>query len=119
MRLSVLALVIFAPAAAGATPSGKTIAVAKAALWLNPLVQGSDPELGDLPLELRGDGSVRGRDNYPQQKITVYRVVLAFDQRLPEQFDLHAPDVWLKGMRCPVRVFGFRTFPNRGLGLCE
>jgi hypothetical protein len=46
-----------------ATPSGKTIAVAKAALWLNPLVQGSDPELGDLPVELRGDGSVRGRDN--------------------------------------------------------
>jgi hypothetical protein len=102
-----------------ATPSGETIAVAKAALWLNPLVQGSDPELGDLPLELRGDGSVRGRDNYSEQKITVYRVVLAFDQRLPEQFDLHAPDVWLKGMRCPVRVFGFRNFPNRGLGLRE
>jgi hypothetical protein len=102
------------------TPSGKTIAVAKAALWLNPLVQGSDPEqLGDLPVELRGDGSVRGRDNYPDQKITVYRVILAFDRALPEQFDLRAPDVWLKGTRYPVRIFGFRTFPNRGLELCE
>jgi len=102
-----------------ATPSGKTIAVAKAALWLKPLVQRSDPELGDLPVGLRGDGSVRGRDNYHEQKITVYRVVLTFDQALPEQFDLRAPDVWLKGTRYPVRVFGFRNFPNRGLGLCE
>ena len=102
-----------------AGPSGETIAIAKAALWLNPLVQGSDPELGDLPAEFRGDGSVRGRDGFPEQKKTIYRVVLTFDQALPEQFDLHAPQVWLKGTRYPIRVFGFRNFPNRGLGLCE
>jgi hypothetical protein len=101
------------------TPSREIIAVAKAALWLNPFVQGPDPELGDLPVELRGDGSVRGRDDYHEQQKTVYRVVLAFDQALPEHFDLHAPDVWLKGTKYPIRVFGFRSFPNRGLGLCE
>jgi hypothetical protein len=65
------------------------------------------------------DGSVRGRDRYPEEKKTSYRVVLTFDQALPVQFDLHAPDVWLKGTKYPVRVFGFRNFPNRGLGLCE
>lgn len=73
--------------------SGETIAKASAALWLNPLVHGSAPELGDLPVELRGDGSVRGRDRYPEEKKTFYRVVLTFDQALPEQFDLHAPDI--------------------------
>jgi hypothetical protein len=100
-------------------PSGETIAEARPALWLNPLVLGSDPELGDLPVELRGDGSIRGRDRYPEEKKTFYRVVLTFDRALPEQFDLHAPDIWLKGTKYPVRVFGFRDFPNRGLGLCE
>jgi hypothetical protein len=57
-------------------PSGETIAAARAAPWLNPLVQGWDPELGDLPVELRGDGNVRGWDRYPEQKKTFYRVVL-------------------------------------------
>jgi hypothetical protein len=99
--------------------SGEPVAVAKAALLLNPLVPGEDPQLGDLPIELRGDGSVRGRDRYPTKNTTLYRVVLTFDRNLPEQFDLQLPDVWLKDKKYPVRIFGFRNFPGTGLGLCQ
>lgn len=102
-----------------ASPSGEPIAVAKAALLLNPLVSGEDPQLGDLPIELRGDGSVRGRDRYPTEHRTLYRVILTFDRNLPEQFDLHLPDVWLKDKKYPVRIYGFRNFPGTGLGLCQ
>jgi hypothetical protein len=99
--------------------SGETIAEAKPALLLNPLVPGEDPKLGALPVELRGDGSTRGRDVYPAQSRTHYRVGVTFDKVLPEQFDLRSPDVWLKDKKYPVRVFGFRNFEGTGLGLCE
>ena len=101
------------------SPSGEPLAVAKAALLLNPLVSGEDPQLGNLPTELRGDGSVRGRDRYPTENRTLYRVVLTFDRNLPEQFDLHLPDVWLMDKRYPVRIYGFRNFAGTGLGLCQ
>lgn len=97
--------------------SGETIAEAKPALLLNPLVDGEDPKLGELPIELKGDGSTRGRDVYPNENKTLYRV-LTFDKVLPEQFDLRSPDVWLKGKKYPVRVLGFRNFEGRGLELC-
>jgi hypothetical protein len=99
--------------------SGDVIAVAKAALLLNPLVPREEPQLADLPNVLRGDGSVRGLDRYPTESRTLYRVVLTFDQGLPEQFDLHLPEVWLSNRKYPVRIFGFRNFPGTGLGLCE
>jgi len=99
--------------------SGETIAEAKPALLLNPLVKDEDPKLGELPIELKGDGSTRGRDVYPTDNRTLYRVVMTFDKVLPEQFDLHLPDVWLKDKKYPVRVFGFRNFEGRGLGLCQ
>jgi hypothetical protein len=99
--------------------SGETIAEAKPALLLNPLVDGEDPKLGELPIELKGDGSTRGRDVYPTENRTLYRVVVTFDKVLPEQFDLRSPDVWLKDKKYPVRVFGFRNFEGRGLGLCQ
>jgi hypothetical protein len=100
-------------------PSGETLAVAKPALLLNPLVSGEDPKLGDLPTELRGDGSVRGRDRHPTENTTMYRVVITFDSALPEQFDLHSPDVRLKDKKYPVRIFGFRNSTGTGLGLCD
>jgi hypothetical protein len=99
--------------------SGETIAEAKPALLLHPLVDGEDPKLGELPNELKGDGSTRGRDVYPSENRTHYRVVVTFDKVLPEQFDLRTPDVWLKDKKYPVRVFGFRNFQGRGLGLCQ
>jgi hypothetical protein len=99
--------------------AGETIAEAKPALLLNPLVEGEDPKLGELPIELKGDGSTRGRDIYPTENRTLYRVVVSFDEILPEQFDLRSPDVWLKEKKYPVRVFGFRNFAGRGLGLCQ
>lgn len=99
--------------------SGETIAEAKPALLLNPLVKDEDAKLGEVPIELKGDGSTRGRDVYPTEKSTLYRVVLTFDKVLPEQFDLRSPDVWLKEKKYPVRVFGFRNFEGRGLGLCQ
>ena len=68
---------------------------------------------------LKGDGSTRGRDVYPTENRTLYRVVVTFDKTLPEQFDLRTPDVWLKDKKYPVRVFGFRNFAGRGLGLCQ
>jgi hypothetical protein len=99
--------------------SGETIAEAKPALLLNPLVKDEDPKLGKLPIELKGDGSTRGRDVYPTENRTLYRVVVNFDKVLPEQFYLRSPDVWLKDKKYPVRVFGFRNFQERGLGLCQ
>jgi len=99
--------------------AGETIAEAKPALLLNPLVEGEDPKLGELPIELKGDGSTRGRDIYPAENRTLYRVVVSFDAILPEQFDLRSPDVWLKDKKYPVRVFGLRNFAGRGLGLCQ
>ena len=99
--------------------SGETIAEAKPALLLNPLVDDEDPKLGELPIELKGDGSTRGRDVYPTENRTLYRAVVTFDKALPEQFDLRTPDVWLKDKKYPVRVFGFRKFEGRGLGLCQ
>ena len=99
--------------------SGETIAEAKAALLLNPLVAGEDPKLGELPIELKGDGSTRGRDVYPTENRTLYRVVVTFDKTLPEQFDLRTPDVWLKDRKYRIRLYGFRNFEGRGLGLCQ
>lgn len=99
--------------------SGETVAEAKPALLLNPLVDGEDPKLGELPTELKGDGSTRGRGVHPTENRTLYRVVVTFDKALPEQFDLRTPDVWLKDKKYPVRVFGFRNFAGRGLGLCQ
>lgn len=99
--------------------SGETIAEAKPALLLNPLVRDEVAKLGEMPIELKGDGSTRGRDVYPSEHRTLYRVVVTFDNNLPEQFDLRSPDIWLNGKKYPVRVFGFRTFEGRGLGLCE
>lgn len=99
--------------------SGETIAAAKPALLLNPLVKDEVAKLGEVPIELKGDGSTRGRDVYPSEHRTLYRVVLTFDKSLPEQFDLRLPDLWLKGKKYPVRVFGFRTFEGSGLGLCQ
>jgi hypothetical protein len=102
-----------------AGPCGEPIAAAQAARWLNPRAPSAELDLGILSLELPGARSVRGRDNHPTRNSTAYRVVLTFDQALPEQFDLHAPDVWSRGIRHPVKVFGFRSLPNRGRGLCE
>jgi hypothetical protein len=47
--------------------SGETIAEAKPALLLNPLVKDEVAKLGEVPIELKGDGSTRGRDVYPSE----------------------------------------------------
>jgi hypothetical protein len=75
--------------------SGQLTAVAKAALLLNSLVPDEDPQLGEVPIELRGDGSVHGRDNYPTENKTLYRA-----------------------KKVPVRTYGLGNFPGAGLGLC-
>jgi hypothetical protein len=60
---------------------------------LNPLVKDEDAKLGEVPIDLKGDGSTRGRDIYPTEHRTLYRVVVTFDEVLHNQFDLRPPPV--------------------------